>query len=117
MLSTKGTQKFVLCNISLKQTLCFSYISRWEGNYYNFTNMERSHLFWCLIYIFTRDRPLNLEPALVQDADYTVEKTGQLALYLGLFIASVTHKGFKTHFFTSPDSDFLIPRWSVMRKK
>ena len=40
----------------------------------------------------TRDRRLRLKPALIQDADYMVEKTYHIApAYLGIFNASVTH--------------------------
>ena len=35
----------------------------------------------------TRDRRLRLEPALVQDTDYMVDKTYQLAPYLDVFRA------------------------------
>ena len=42
-----------------------------------------------LLYI-TRDGGLHLKPALVQDTDYMVEKTSQLAPYVGPFEAYLT---------------------------
>ena len=46
-----------------------------------------------IYFLYTRDGRLRLKPALVQDTAYIVEKTYQLAPYVGAFWAQIESEG------------------------